>query len=138
LLYLIRLYLYYYYYTIATRRRSGRSSTSCATERIFLRLCCASRTSSSRGPSFLSSKGLFLFLFPSFYSYSSSFILYYYISACVIVYRKGIKKPTPVQIQAIPAVLLGRDVIGIAYTGLTFFFSCYYFVFIFIHTILIN
>lgn len=30
---------------------------------------------------------------------------------------KGIKKPTPIQIQGIPAVLSGRDMIGIAFTG---------------------
>ncbi|XP_063413088.1 probable ATP-dependent RNA helicase DDX41 [Mytilus trossulus] len=31
--------------------------------------------------------------------------------------HKGITKPTPIQIQGIPAVLLGRDMIGIAFTG---------------------
>ncbi|XP_069139042.1 probable ATP-dependent RNA helicase DDX41 [Argopecten irradians] len=31
--------------------------------------------------------------------------------------KKGITKPTPIQIQGIPAVLLGRDMIGIAFTG---------------------
>lgn len=31
--------------------------------------------------------------------------------------RKGIKKPTPIQVQGIPAVLSGRDLIGIAFTG---------------------
>lgn len=30
---------------------------------------------------------------------------------------KGIRKPTPIQIQGIPAVLSGRDLIGIAFTG---------------------
>jgi len=30
---------------------------------------------------------------------------------------KGIMKPTPIQIQGIPAVLSGRDLIGIAFTG---------------------
>jgi hypothetical protein len=30
---------------------------------------------------------------------------------------KGIKKPTPIQIQAMPAALSGRDIIGIAFTG---------------------
>ncbi|XP_039951485.1 ATP-dependent RNA helicase abstrakt [Bactrocera tryoni] len=30
---------------------------------------------------------------------------------------KGIKKPTPIQVQGIPAVLSGRDLIGIAFTG---------------------
>ncbi|KAI0219015.1 putative ATP-dependent RNA helicase DDX41, partial [Lamellibrachia satsuma] len=29
----------------------------------------------------------------------------------------GIRKPTPIQIQGIPAVLMGRDIIGIAFTG---------------------
>mmetsp|Transcript_1654 Transcript_1654/g.5801 ORF Transcript_1654/g.5801 Transcript_1654/m.5801 type:complete len:633 (-) Transcript_1654:954-2852(-) len=31
--------------------------------------------------------------------------------------KKGIQRPTPIQIQAIPAALSGRDVIGIAFTG---------------------
>lgn len=31
--------------------------------------------------------------------------------------KKGIKKPTPIQIQGIPTVLCGRDLIGIAFTG---------------------
>lgn len=31
--------------------------------------------------------------------------------------KKGIKKPTPIQIQGIPTVLSGRDLIGIAFTG---------------------
>lgn len=31
--------------------------------------------------------------------------------------QKGIVRPTPIQIQGIPAVLLGRDMIGIAFTG---------------------
>lgn len=30
---------------------------------------------------------------------------------------KGIEKPSPIQMQGIPAVLSGRDLIGIAYTG---------------------
>jgi ATP-dependent RNA helicase DDX41 len=30
---------------------------------------------------------------------------------------KGIRKPTPIQIQAMPAALSGRDIIGIAFTG---------------------
>ncbi|KOB68564.1 putative ATP-dependent RNA helicase abstrakt [Operophtera brumata] len=30
---------------------------------------------------------------------------------------KGIKEPTPIQVQGIPAVLSGRDMIGIAFTG---------------------
>lgn len=30
---------------------------------------------------------------------------------------KGIKRPTPIQIQGIPTVLSGRDLIGIAFTG---------------------
>jgi ATP-dependent RNA helicase DDX41 len=30
---------------------------------------------------------------------------------------KGIRKPTPIQIQGIPAVLAGRDLIGVAFTG---------------------
>lgn len=31
--------------------------------------------------------------------------------------KKGIQQPTPIQIQGIPAVLSGRDMIGIAFTG---------------------
>ncbi|CAI9738972.1 probable ATP-dependent RNA helicase DDX41 [Octopus vulgaris] len=31
--------------------------------------------------------------------------------------KKGITKPTPIQIQGLPAVLSGRDMIGIAFTG---------------------
>lgn len=31
--------------------------------------------------------------------------------------RRGIKKPTPIQIQGIPTALAGRDLIGIAFTG---------------------
>ncbi len=30
---------------------------------------------------------------------------------------KGIKKPTPIQIQGVPVALSGRDMIGIAFTG---------------------
>ena len=31
--------------------------------------------------------------------------------------KKGIQKPTPIQVQAIPALLSGRDIVGIAFTG---------------------
>lgn len=31
--------------------------------------------------------------------------------------KKGIKKPTPIQVQGIPTILSGRDLIGIAFTG---------------------
>ena len=31
--------------------------------------------------------------------------------------EKGIFKPTPIQMQGLPALLMGRDLIGIAYTG---------------------
>lgn len=31
--------------------------------------------------------------------------------------KKGISKPTPIQVQAIPALLSGRDIVGIAFTG---------------------
>ena len=31
--------------------------------------------------------------------------------------KQGFEKPTPIQCQAIPAVLSGRDVIGITKTG---------------------
>ena len=35
----------------------------------------------------------------------------------VSVHRSGFEKPTPIQAQAIPAIMSGRDVIGIAKTG---------------------
>lgn len=31
--------------------------------------------------------------------------------------KKGIKKPSPIQAQALPSALSGRDIIGISYTG---------------------
>lgn len=31
--------------------------------------------------------------------------------------KKGIKRPTPIQVQGIPTILSGRDLIGIAFTG---------------------
>ena len=31
--------------------------------------------------------------------------------------EKGIVRPTPIQMQGLPALLVGRDLIGIAYTG---------------------
>ena len=34
-----------------------------------------------------------------------------------LLYSKGIKKPTPIQIQGIPALFSGADMIGIAFTG---------------------
>ncbi len=34
-----------------------------------------------------------------------------------ILADKGIKKPTPIQIQGLPVALAGRDMIGIAFTG---------------------
>ncbi len=38
---------------------------------------------------------------------------------CIIqaLKEKGILKPTPIQMQGLPALLIGRDLIGIAYTG---------------------
>ena len=30
---------------------------------------------------------------------------------------KNIKKPTPIQIQGLPVILAGRDMIGVAFTG---------------------
>lgn len=30
---------------------------------------------------------------------------------------KGIKRPTPIQVQGVPVALSGRDMIGIAFTG---------------------
>jgi ATP-dependent RNA helicase DDX41 len=35
----------------------------------------------------------------------------------VALERRGIKKPTPIQVQGIPTILSGRDLIGIAFTG---------------------
>lgn len=32
-------------------------------------------------------------------------------------HKKGIKKPTPIQIQGLPVALAGRDMVGIAFTG---------------------
>lgn len=34
-----------------------------------------------------------------------------------VLAEKGIKKPTPIQAQGIPAALSGRDIIGISFTG---------------------
>jgi ATP-dependent RNA helicase DDX41 len=34
-----------------------------------------------------------------------------------VLESKGIKKPTPIQIQGLPVALSGRDMIGIAFTG---------------------
>merc|ERR1711991_242371 len=34
-----------------------------------------------------------------------------------VLEKKGIKKPTPIQIQGLPTILKGRDTIGIAFTG---------------------
>lgn len=34
-----------------------------------------------------------------------------------VLESKGIKRPTPIQMQATPAILAGRDIIGIAFTG---------------------
>eukprot|EP00775_Hariotina_reticulata_P012748 gene12748-12877_t len=34
-----------------------------------------------------------------------------------VLTEKGIKKPTPIQIQGIPTALAGRDIIGISFTG---------------------
>ncbi|KAI3436811.1 hypothetical protein D9Q98_006221 [Chlorella vulgaris] len=34
-----------------------------------------------------------------------------------VLESKGIKKPTPIQMQGTPAILAGRDIIGIAFTG---------------------
>lgn len=31
--------------------------------------------------------------------------------------EKGIKRPTPIQVQGLPAILAGRDLIGVAFTG---------------------
>ena len=39
------------------------------------------------------------------------------LSLCVCICRSGFEKPTPIQAQAIPAIMSGRDVIGIAKTG---------------------
>lgn len=34
-----------------------------------------------------------------------------------VLKEKGIQRPTPIQIQGLPAILSGRDIIGIAFTG---------------------
>ncbi|KAN0025092.1 hypothetical protein ACTFIV_009508 [Dictyostelium citrinum] len=34
-----------------------------------------------------------------------------------VLLEKGIKKPSPIQVQGLPVILSGRDMIGIAYTG---------------------
>lgn len=34
-----------------------------------------------------------------------------------VLQRKGIKLPSPIQMQGIPVALTGRDMIGIAFTG---------------------
>lgn len=41
------------------------------------------------------------------------------IPECIIhaLAKKGIARPTPIQVQAIPALFTGRDIIGIAFTG---------------------
>lgn len=41
------------------------------------------------------------------------------IPPCIIeaLAKKGIARPTPIQVQGIPALLSGRDIIGIAFTG---------------------
>jgi adenosyl cobinamide kinase/adenosyl cobinamide phosphate guanylyltransferase len=39
--------------------------------------------------------------------------------ACILeaLQKKGISRPTPIQVQGIPALLSGRDLVGIAFTG---------------------
>lgn len=41
------------------------------------------------------------------------------LPSCVLDFlqKKGITRPTPIQVQGLPALLSGRDVIGIAFTG---------------------
>jgi ATP-dependent RNA helicase DDX41 len=41
------------------------------------------------------------------------------VPACIVdaLQKKGINRPTPIQVQAIPALLSGRDIVGIAFTG---------------------
>ena len=36
---------------------------------------------------------------------------------CFVFFRNGYEKPTPIQMQAMPAIMSGRDLIGIAKTG---------------------
>lgn len=36
---------------------------------------------------------------------------------CRVLAEKGIKRPSPIQVQGIPAALSGRDIIGISFTG---------------------
>lgn len=37
--------------------------------------------------------------------------------SCYLLHRHSYEKPTPIQTQAIPAIMAGRDMIGIAKTG---------------------
>jgi ATP-dependent RNA helicase DDX41 len=41
------------------------------------------------------------------------------VPACLVaaLQKKGISRPTPIQVQGIPALLSGRDIVGIAFTG---------------------
>lgn len=41
----------------------------------------------------------------------------FYINISPFILRHGYEKPTPIQAQAIPAIMNGRDLIGIAKTG---------------------
>ena len=47
----------------------------------------------------------------------SSQIKIFSCNYCVVFFRHIYEKPTPIQSQAIPAVMSGRDLIGIAKTG---------------------
>lgn len=40
-----------------------------------------------------------------------------FLSYTILHYRNSFDKPTPIQAQAIPAIMSGRDLIGIAKTG---------------------
>src|SRR3954451_14070345 len=44
-------------------------------------------------------------------------IVIYVIDSLQIIKKLNFEKPTPIQSQAIPAIMAGRDVIGVAKTG---------------------
>ena len=46
--------------------------------------------------------------------------------------KKGIQRPTPIQVQGIPALLAGRDMVGIAFTGTKFWFVLHFIINIFL------
>lgn len=49
--------------------------------------------------------------------YNSNCLALPWPPSCRVLTEKGIKRPTPIQIQGIPTALAGRDIIGISFTG---------------------